>query len=107
MTVPFVIEDIDPIVEGGKVPYDITWIGVTSLASPSATVYKDGQDITSTVMTTGADSVSGNVQTLKLIEALSNHGGSKYVVNFTAVLDSGETGVGKFTIPILRPGDEG
>jgi hypothetical protein len=106
MTVPRVLEEAEAVVEGATITYSYTWTGISSVSSPTATVYKDGQDITSTVMPSGSHSVSGNVQTLKPIVFQANHGGSKYVINIQAVAD-GNTDIYKQDILVLRPGDEG
>jgi hypothetical protein len=106
MNVPRVIDTIEPAIAGVSIiTYSITWDGITALSSPTASVYKDGVDITDDVMPSGSNSVSGNVQTLKPIDFQSEHGGSKYVVVFGAVAD-GNTEAGKFVIPVERPADE-
>lgn len=100
-----VVEEVEPVVEGATITYSLTWLGGSSLSSPSSTVYMNGTDITSTVQPSGSASVSGNVQTLKPIAFQSGHGGNYYVVNCTCTVD-GNTDVAKFKVKVLRPSEE-
>jgi len=76
-----------PVYQGTEatVPYSIAFEGVTTIASPSITVYKGGADVTSTVMPSGSHSTSGNVLTMKPLTALVN--GSEYVISIVATAD--------------------
>ena len=53
-----------------------------------------------------ANSVSGNVQTLKRITALAGDGGGCYVVEISAAVDN-NIEKRKLLIRIVKPGDEG
>ena len=82
-----VIESPINMIEGETITYSLTWLGSTSLSPPTAIVYRNKADITSTVMTSGSHSVSGNVQTLKPLLAGSTDGKKKYVVIIECVVD--------------------
>lgn len=105
MSVPFVVEDVEDVIEGSTLTYSLTWLGASTLASPSAKVYMNGTDVTSTVMPSGSHSVSGNVQTLKPIAFQSGHGGNVYVVEPSCTVD-GNNEVARFKIRVLRAGEE-
>jgi hypothetical protein len=74
--------------------------GVTTVTSPSAKVYKNGTEVTSTIMPAGSATASGNTATLKPVTALT--GGEYYVVAVTATCD-GDTRVVKFVIFAADP----
>ena len=101
----WVVEEVEPAVEGATITYSITWLGASSISSPSSKVYMNGTDITSTVQPSGSASVSGNVQTLKPIAFQAGHGGNHYVVTCTCTVD-GNTDIAKFKVKVLRPSDE-
>lgn len=103
--VPYVIEKIEGAVEGATLAYSIEWIGAENLSSPTATVFRNGQDITPDVMPTGSHLISNNIQTLKPIAFQAGHGGSVYVVAFQCEVD-GNTDIGKFNIPVLSASEE-
>jgi len=88
-------------VEGSIIYYGIEWEGVTSSAVSSVTVYREEEDVTSSVMTSGTNSDSGNITSLKPITALTTDGGLYYVVVVKAVLDAGDTDVRKMLIKII------
>jgi len=50
--------------------FTLQWIGGSSLASPAMLAYADGTDVSSTVLT-GTTTVSGDVQTLKKLTAMT------------------------------------
>ena len=99
--IPYVIEEPEPLIEGSKITYSIQWQGGSSLSSPSATVWMNDTEITSTAMPSGTHSVSGNVQTLKELVTTVGHGGNKYVVVIECVVD-GNTERVKMIVPVLR-----
>lgn len=72
---------------GENAAYSILWDGADTLSSPGAAVYKDKSvtDSAATYLSTGANSVSGNVQTLKNLSALV--GGSRFIVVATCTAD--------------------
>ncbi|KKK59940.1 hypothetical protein LCGC14_3029340 [marine sediment metagenome] len=105
-SVPLIIESPVYMIEGETITWSITWLGVSSLASPTAVVYKDGTDVSSTVMASGSHLVSGNVQTLKPVVAGSTDGGKRYTVIIEAVVDSGNTERRKLMVIIIKASAE-
>lgn len=104
MTLWLVESPLD-MLEGETITYSVLWEGATTVASTSATVYRNGADVTSTVMSAGSHTQSGNVSTLKPLVAQSNHGGSKYIVAVQATVD-GNTELRKFEILVIKPDEE-
>ena len=96
----YTLESGKPLVEGETRTFAVVFHGVTAVTSPSALVYKNETDVTSTVMPSGSASASGNVATLKPITALI--GGETYVVAVTATCD-GDVRVVKHILPVLSP----
>ena len=101
-----IIESPIGMIEGEKVTFSITWLGVTTLSSPTAVVYKSGTDISSTAMASGSHSVSGNVQTLKELTAIAGDGGKRYIVIIEAVIDSGNVERRKLIVNIIKDESE-
>ena len=101
MTETKVIESPKQMIEGETITYSLTWNGASSLSSPTAVVYKDASDITSTAMASGSHTVSGNVQTLKALTAGVNDGDKIYVVIIQCVVD-GNTERRKLIVNILK-----
>lgn len=100
-----VIESPINMIEGETITYSLTWQGASSLSSPNAFVYKDGADITSTAMPSGAHAVSGNVQTLKPLEAGATDGRKKYVLIVECAVD-GNTERRKLIVNIAKASAE-
>ena len=93
------------MVEGEKKTFTVTHLGGSSLSSPSAKAYVDGNDVTSVAFTSGSDSVSGNVQTLKEFEALADHAERDVVLSVFCVVDN-HTDIDEMKIRIKRRGKE-
>ena len=89
--------------EAESVTYTVTWKGATTLATPTAVVYKNGSDVSSAVMPSGSNSVSGTTQTLKPITIPAGYGGSTIVVEIACVVD-GNTEKRGLQIKCLKPG---
>ena len=89
------------MVVGETVTYSVTFEGITTCSSPSAKVYRNETDITSTAMPSGSASASGNVVTLKPLVALSADGDEIYIVAITATAD-GNTEIRKCEVYILK-----
>jgi hypothetical protein len=70
---------------GATVPYSVTFPFATTVAAGTIAVYKNGADVTSTVMPSGSHSASGNVLTLKPLTALT--GGETYLISIAATVD--------------------
>jgi len=107
MNVNFTSESIfateSPIkaIEGSTITLACTfWAAVTS---PSAKVYRNGTEVTSTVMPAGSASASGSVATLKPLTALV--GGARYVVAVSGTV-SGDIHVKKIEVIVGRDEDE-
>lgn len=80
----FAVESPLRVVEGSTITLACTFWG--TVTSPNATVYRNRQPVTSTVMPSGSHSNSGKVATLKPITALV--GGARYVVAVTGTISS-------------------
>ena len=104
-SIPWVVEEVEPVVAGSTITYSISWQGASTLASPGATVYMNGTDITSTVMPSGSHSSSGNVQTLKPLAFQATHGDNYYVVAASCTVD-GNSEIVKFKVKVVRPSEE-
>lgn len=100
----WVVEREQAMLEGEAIAFSVTFIGATTVASPSSTVYKNGTDISETVLS-GSDSASGSTITLKTITAQEGDGGSVYVVVASAAVD-GNTEKRKFLIRVAKPSQE-
>jgi hypothetical protein len=95
------------MIEGEEIAFSVEWIGGVNLSAPESKVYKNGVDISASVMVSGdSDLVSGNVQTIKRVTAVSGDGGSRYVVEISANVDN-NLEKRKLLIEIVKPGDEG
>lgn len=111
MNVNFVQEDVyspdaspsNPLrlIEGSTVTLACTYWG--TVTSPSVLVYRNRQDVTSTVMPSGSHTVSGAVATLKPLTGLV--GGSRYVVSVTGTV-GGDVWVKKIECSVGRDEDE-
>ncbi|MEN8242169.1 MAG: hypothetical protein ABFS17_09635 [Chloroflexota bacterium] len=95
------------MIEGEEIAFSVEWVGAVNLSDPGTKVYKDGVDVSASVMLSGdSDEVSGNVQTMRRITALPGDGGSRYVVEVGANVDN-NLEKRKLLIEIVRPGEEG
>jgi len=92
------------LIAGQEVPFDVEWegadAGAVSLAT--ATVYDmpTGDDVTATVMPTGAHQVNGNVVTYKTLKALTS--GKTYLGVFGATVN-GVIELRKCKFPCVSP----
>jgi hypothetical protein len=100
----WLIEREQVMLEGEAITFSVTFLGATTVASPTSTVYKNGSDVSGTVQS-GSDSVSANTVTLKTITAQVDDGGSVYVVVVQATVD-GNTEKRKFLIRVVDPSDD-
>lgn len=75
------------VVEDEEFTWAIKCIGAENITSPTVKVYRNGEDITSTVIPTGSASASGNVITLPEIQIVATDGGVSYVVVVWATID--------------------
>lgn len=96
----FVLNSPKTLVEGEGITYSITYLNATTCSSPSAIVYRNGNnDVTSTVMPSGSHSATGNVVTLKPITGLV--GNATYIIAVTATVD-GNTRVKKIKLIVQK-----
>ena len=103
----WLIESPVTMVEGEVVAYSIDWLGASKVESAVVKVYKNGTDVSDTTMISGDSNViSGNVLTCKKITALTDDGGSRYVVVIQCDVDN-NTEIRKLLIQIVKPSDEG
>jgi hypothetical protein len=103
----WLVESPVRMIEGEEITFSVEWSGAANVETPSSKVFKNGVDITGTVMISGdQDTVGGNVQTLRRITAQSGDGGSRYVIEVSADVDN-NTEKRKLLIQVVRPGDEG
>lgn len=80
------------MVEGEELQLAVEFEGASALADPVSTVFKDGVDYSAETQLAGdADSVSGNVFTLKMITAVEGDAGSRYRVNVQVEVDGTNT----------------
>ena len=97
----FAVQSRIDAVEGSTVTLACTFWG--AVTSPGATVYRNRQDVTSTVMPSGSHSASGSVATLKPLTALV--GGARYIIAVTGTV-SGDVWIKKVMIVVGRDEDE-
>jgi len=97
----WVEEEQADMAEGEKLTFSITFKGAVSVSSPSVVVYKNGLDVTSTVMPSGSNTVSANVVTMKPLIAIAGDGGQIYVVACSAIVD-GNTEIRKVQINVHK-----
>lgn len=103
----WLIESPVTMVAGEVIAYSVDWLGASKVESPSVTVFRNGANVTSSVMVSGDNHViSGNVLTLKKITAGSNDGGSRYVVVIQCGVDN-NTEIRKLLIQVVKPYEEG
>lgn len=100
---PYVLESPRYLVEGDLPTYTVTYEGALAVTSPSAKIYKDETDTTSTNFPAGSASASGNVVTLPTLAALV--GGERYVIALTATVD-GQVTVRKCLLIVAAAGAE-
>ena len=92
-------------IAGETLTYSLTWLGASSLSSPSAKVYFKGSDVTTTAMPSGSDSSSGDVQTLKPLAFSASWVNNYIVVAIQCSVDS-NTEIRKLKIHVQKPSDE-
>ena len=103
----WLIESPVVMVEGEVIAYSVDWLGASKVESPSVTVYKNGQDVTSSVMVSGdSHTVSGNVLTMKKITAGGSDGGANYVVVVQCGVDN-NTEIRKLLVQVVKASEEG
>ena len=97
----YAVESPKDVVEGDSITLACTyWSAPTT---PSAVVYRNGTNVTATVMPAGSASASGNVATLKPLTALV--GGARYEVVVSATV-SGDVRKKKCEFICGRASDE-
>ena len=101
----WVLESPAEIIAGETVTFSVEWIGYTTLSTPTAYVYFNGTDVTSTIMASGSHSVSGNIQVLKAVTARQADAGGSYIVAIECVAD-GNTERRKFELRVLSQSDK-
>lgn len=72
--------------EGETLPLSGVFEFASVVTSPATKAWKDGQDVSGTYLS-GADSVSGNIVTMKSIVLPTGAGGERVVVELTATVD--------------------
>lgn len=93
------------IIVGEEIVLSHEWVGATSVTLPGSTVYYNRGDVTSTVMPSGSDSVSGIIQTAPNLVANALHANGKYVVEFNATVD-GNKEIRKLQLDVIEHGKE-
>lgn len=73
-----------------SIAYTVVFNGYTTVTVNAITVYKDGEDVTSTVMPSGGHTVSGNRLTMKKLTALAYPG--VYVIKIAVDVDGQDDG---------------
>ena len=101
----FVEDRAGYIIVGETLTFAHQWLEASSVSSVSAKVYFRGSDVSSTVMPSGSNSVSGIVQTAKPLVASANHAGGNYVLEFTATVD-GNVEIRKYQLACIASGKE-
>ena len=103
----WLIESPVVMVEGEVIAYSVDWLGASKVENPSVNVYKNGQDVTSSVMVSGdSHTISGNVLTIKKITAGNSDGGLNYVVVIQCGVDN-NTEKRKLLVQIVKASEEG
>lgn len=95
------IENPIDMIEGETVGYAVEWQGASSLSSPSVTCYKDGSTYAAGI-SSGSDSVSGNVQTLKNFTPVAGTDGGKKLVMIIQCSVDGNTERRKLTVNVQK-----
>ena len=91
------------MVEGDKKTFSFRWQGATDITSVSSvTVWRSGEDITSTAMPSGTHSASADIITMKELVAIAGDASQKYVVAIKAVVD-GNTETRLWLVKIKSP----
>jgi hypothetical protein len=84
----WLIESPITMIEGEEIAYSINWLGASRVEDPYVAIYKNGEEITSEVLSpTDENVISGNVLTLKRILARLSDGGSRYIVLVEALVN--------------------
>lgn len=103
----WVIESPLVMVEGEVIAFSLDWLGANVVQQPGAAVFRNGQDVSSSVMVSGDEHVlSHTVLTLKKITALPGDGGSNYVVAIQCTVD-GNIEKRKLLIRVVKASSEG
>ena len=98
----WLIESPVVMVEGESIAYSVDWLGASKVESPDVKVYKDGQEVTSTVIGASPNhTISGNVLTMDAITAGVNDGGASYVVVVQCGVDN-NTEIRKLLIRVVK-----
>jgi hypothetical protein len=69
---------------GASIPWTVVFPWATTVSAATVTAYKDGTDVTSTVLS-GDQTLSGNRLTMKTLGSLT--GGEKYTLSIVATVD--------------------
>jgi hypothetical protein len=92
------------LVAGTAYTLSLTWLGATTVTVTSATVYRNGVDVTSTNMPSGSHSASGNVATFKPLTALVAN--TTLIIIFTCVVDTTNTEIRKLRVEVKQASGE-
>ncbi|MBW2559124.1 MAG: hypothetical protein JRD69_09900 [Deltaproteobacteria bacterium] len=96
------IESPLQVIEGAKMNYSATYLGVSAVTgTPTVAVYRNKTVITDAAIPSGSASASGNIITLPEIVFGSNDGGTDYVIVITCIAD-GNTDVRKFIVNVVK-----
>ena len=90
------------MIEGETTPFVITYRGVTTVSSPTNTLYLDGSDVSSTSLS-GSTTASGNVVATRSITAVA--GPNRYILAVAATADA-QTQINKLLVIVGDPADE-
>ena len=90
------------MIEGEKNRYAFRWESAVEITSVTATVYRSGDDITSTAMPSGTHDISGDIIILKRLEAQAGDAHQEYVVTIAGVVDT-NTEKRLWLVKILHP----
>lgn len=93
------------MIEGESIAFSHEWAGASSVSSVASTLWKDGEDYSSTGLSGSDSDPSNNIQTARTVTAQSGDSGSRYVLEFQAVVD-GNTLNRKLEIIIVSASDE-
>lgn len=88
------------VVEGETKPINIKWKGVGTPVTPTSTVFRGAEDITSTVKP-GSDTMNGSTQSLSSITAVDGDGSRKYVINAQVIDSAGDKHIRKLQLNII------
>jgi len=101
----FVEDRVGYIIVDEQLAFAHKWLEASSVSGQTSKVYFKKQDVTSTVMPSGTNTVSGIIQVAPPLVGNAAHAGGNYVLEFQATVD-GNVEIRKYQLACVARGKE-